>query len=92
MKANVTVTSVTVVTMKFVFGICNCMVDSDIRMGEFWLVLGILHGCTCLLAWTAMVHFTLRFMKSGGGNHMLCASSSDVHAECQCQLSVPFFV
>ena len=31
--------------MKFLFGMCDCMVDSDVGTGEFSLVLGILHVC-----------------------------------------------
>ena len=44
MKSNIViVTSVAVATAKFLFGMCNCTVDSDIGMGGFSLVLGILH-------------------------------------------------
>jgi len=61
-KQKVTVTSVAVVTMKFLFGTCNCTVDSDIGTSDFSLVLGILHMCVdmhtcnhmCLWIWTAI--------------------------------------
>ena len=39
------VTSVTVVTAKFAFGICNDMVNSDAGTGIFLLILGIWHMC-----------------------------------------------
>ena len=38
-----TVTSVAVATTTFLFGMCDCTVDSDIGMGDSSLVLGILH-------------------------------------------------
>ena len=40
-----TVTSVAVATTKFLFGMCDCTVDSDTQTGEFSLMLGILHVC-----------------------------------------------
>ena len=40
-----TVTGVAVAIMKFLIGICNCTVDSDVGTGSFSLVLGILHVC-----------------------------------------------
>ena len=40
-----TVTSVAVVAKKFLFGTCDCTVDSDAGTGELSLVLGILHLC-----------------------------------------------
>jgi len=39
----VTVTIVAVATTKFLFGTCDCTVDSDVGTGDFSLVLGILH-------------------------------------------------
>ena len=44
-KQKVTVTSVAVVTTKFLFGMCNCTVGEDVGTGDFPLVLGILHAC-----------------------------------------------
>ena len=38
-----TVTSVAVVTMKFLIGMCNCMADSDVGKSNLLLVMGILH-------------------------------------------------
>ena len=40
-----TVTSVTVATTKFLFGMCDCTVDSDVGTEDFSLVLRILHVC-----------------------------------------------
>ena len=40
-----TITSVRVVTTRFLFGICDCMVASDVCMGDFSLLLEILHVC-----------------------------------------------
>ena len=40
-----TVVSVAVEATKFLFGMCHCMVDSDVGMGDFSLVPGILHVC-----------------------------------------------
>ena len=40
-----TVPSVAVATMNFMFGMCNCSVDSDAGTGDFSLVLWILHVC-----------------------------------------------
>ena len=40
-----TVTSIAVPTTKFLFGMCNCTVDSDVGIGSFSLLLGILHMC-----------------------------------------------
>ena len=31
--------------MKFLFSMCNCMIDSDVGMDDFSLLLGILHMC-----------------------------------------------
>ena len=39
----VTVTSAAGATLKFLFGMCDCTVDSDVGNGDFSLVLGILH-------------------------------------------------
>ena len=41
-----TVTSVAVATAKFLFGICDYTVDSDVGTGNIWLALGILHVWT----------------------------------------------
>ena len=41
----VTVTSVAVATRKLLQGMCDCSVDSDAGMGDFSLVLEILHVC-----------------------------------------------
>ena len=41
----VTVTSVAVAPMKFLFGMYDCTVDSNGGTGDFRLVLGILHVC-----------------------------------------------
>ena len=38
-------TSVTVVTTKSLFGMCDCMVDSDVGEGSSSLMLGILYLC-----------------------------------------------
>ena len=40
-----TVASVAVATTEFLFDMCNCITDSDIGMGNFSLMLGILHMC-----------------------------------------------
>ena len=40
-----TVASVAVAAMKFLFGMYDCTVDSDAGKVDFWLVLEILHGC-----------------------------------------------
>ena len=45
-KQTMTVTDVVVMTMKFLFGMCNCMVDSNVGKGHFSLVLGLL--CVCV--------------------------------------------
>ena len=55
-----TVSSVAVATTKFLFGMRDCMVDSDVGTDNFLLVLGILHICGhvhvrlhgLLMAWT----------------------------------------
>ena len=44
-KQKVRVIRVAVATMKFLFGICDCTVDTDIGTGDFSLVLGILYVC-----------------------------------------------
>ena len=46
LKQKVTVTIVTVGTIKFPFGMCHCTVSSDVGTGDFLLLLGILHVCT----------------------------------------------
>ena len=38
-----TVTSVAIATTKTLFGMCDCMVDSDISTGDFSLIHRILH-------------------------------------------------
>ena len=43
MKEKVTVISVAVATIKFLLGMCDCTVDSDIGKGNFLLLLGILY-------------------------------------------------
>ena len=60
MKAKVTVNSVGVVTTKFVFGMSNCMVASDVATDAVGLCWGFCNcvdnhmcDCTCLCAWTA---------------------------------------
>ena len=40
-----TVPSVAVATMKFLLGLCNCMVDIDAGLGDFGLMLG--DFCVC---------------------------------------------
>ena len=40
-----TITSVAVGTTKFLFGICDCMVDIDDGTDDLSLVLGVLHVC-----------------------------------------------
>ena len=37
--------SFAVATTKFLFGMCDCMVDSDVGIGDFLFMLGILHMC-----------------------------------------------
>ena len=44
-KQKVIVTSIEVAKTNFLFGMYDCTVDSDIGMGDFSLVLGILHMC-----------------------------------------------
>ena len=53
-----TVHSVAVATMKFLFDICDCIVDSDVGMSDSSLVLGIcmcmdtgMCNCTSLQVW-----------------------------------------
>ena len=41
----VPVTGIAVVIPKFPFGMCNCIIDSDVGMGDFSVVLGILDVC-----------------------------------------------
>ena len=41
---------------KFLFDICDCMVDSDVCMGDFLCVLGILHLCEHV---PVRLHFSL---------------------------------
>ena len=43
MKQKVTVISVAFVTAKFLFCMCNCMIDSVVDKSNFLHVLGILH-------------------------------------------------
>ena len=38
-----TVTNVAVVTTKFLFGMCDCTIHSDVGTGDFSLMLEILH-------------------------------------------------
>ena len=64
-----TVTSVAVVTTKFLSGMCVCMADIDAGKGELLLILGILHDfghSTCnrmdLWAWTAYVSYMMELM------------------------------
>ena len=40
-----TVTSVAVATTKLLFGMCDCMVNSDVGMGDFSLTLEISQVC-----------------------------------------------
>ena len=40
---NMAVTNTSVAIMNFVFGMCNCTLDSDVSMGDFSPVLGISH-------------------------------------------------
>ena len=44
-KQRVTVTSAAVETTNILFSMCNCTVDSEVSMGDFSLVLEILHLC-----------------------------------------------
>ena len=44
-KQKVTVVSVAVEAIKFLFGMCDCMVDSDVGTDDFSLVPGSLHVC-----------------------------------------------
>ena len=46
-KQMVTVTGVAVATTKFLFSMCDYTIDSDVGTGDFSLVLGISHMCTC---------------------------------------------
>ena len=41
----VPVSTVAVAIMKFLFGMCDCRIDSDVGMGGFLHVMGILHVC-----------------------------------------------
>ena len=45
MIQNVTVTSVAVATTKFLFGMCDRTIVSDVGTGDFSLVQGILRVC-----------------------------------------------
>ena len=45
MKEKSRVTSVAVATTQFLFRMCDCTVNSDVDMGNFSLVRGILHVC-----------------------------------------------
>ena len=46
MKARkVAFTNVAVVTMKFLGGMCNWMIDSDVCTDDFALVMGLLYMC-----------------------------------------------
>ena len=42
-----TVTSGSVVAMKFIFGMCDCTVDGNVVMSNFFTMLEILHVWTC---------------------------------------------
>ena len=44
-KQKVTAASLAAVATMSLFGMCDCMVDSDIGMGDLLLVLGIMHVC-----------------------------------------------
>ena len=44
-KQNVTDTSAAFATIWFLFGVCNCIVNSDVGTGNFSLVQEILHVC-----------------------------------------------
>ena len=44
-KQKMTVTGVEVAITKFLFGTCDCTLDSDVGTGDFSLVFGILHLC-----------------------------------------------
>ena len=54
--SHLVVTSVAIVTTKFLLDMCNFTVCRTVGMEDFLLVLGILHMCvdmcTCLQAWT----------------------------------------
>ena len=39
------INSVAATIANFLLGMCNCTVDSDVGMGDFLLMLGILHMC-----------------------------------------------
>jgi len=41
----VTVTSVAIVIVKFIFCMCDCMVDRNVGMSDLSLILGSLHMC-----------------------------------------------
>ena len=46
MKAKkVTAISFAVVTTKFLFDVCNCMVDNDVGTGNFLLLQGFFYVC-----------------------------------------------
>ena len=53
-KQKVTVTSVAVVTVKFLRGMCNCTVVSDVGTGDTLLVFGILLMCGHAHVWFHM--------------------------------------
>ena len=67
----VTVASAVVVTTKFLFGICDCTVDSDVGTGDFSLVLRI-STCvptrTCdrmrIRAWTVIDSFLVCYFQN----------------------------
>ena len=44
-KQKITFTSVAVATTQFLFGMCDCIVDSNVGVGDCLLMLGILHMC-----------------------------------------------
>ena len=59
MKAKVTDTSVAVATTKFLSGICDCTVDSDVDTGDFSFLFG-----NFARAWT-LVHAIARLSEHG---------------------------
>ena len=51
LKQKVIVTSVAVATTKFLFGMCDGVVDSDVGTSDFSL--NFPHAITCVRTWTA---------------------------------------
>ena len=68
----VTVTSVTVVTTKFPFGVYDSTVDSDIGRGDFSFVLGVLHVCG---------HVHVRFFGHGLMFDLFCDRNEDERSQ-----------